>query len=149
MQKLTPSRWITTKAASEITGYNVEYVRQLARNGSVAAKRVSTKILIDKNTLAKHQQAKGTSNARRHIAALSTDRMASETLARSNARYLNDPAEREKRHRIIIEQLLGFPHGHTLNNMTMTPAESDAPADEPLAVRPVSFPDYVLPGDFE
>ena len=65
MQATNTIRWISVKDAATSSGYNAEYIRQLVRSGSLSARRVATRMLIDARTLAKYQAQKSTTKAGR------------------------------------------------------------------------------------
>ena len=50
--------YISSYRASEITGYNQDYIGQLARNGTVLARQVSSRWFIDRDGLLAHKKEK-------------------------------------------------------------------------------------------
>jgi excisionase family DNA binding protein len=61
---MTSDEWITTKEAAELSGYNVQYVRRLIRNGRIDARKfgplwqVSRQSLLSYLTTAKQSADK-------------------------------------------------------------------------------------------
>ena len=53
--------WITTKEAVELTGYNPEHIRRLARRGKVKAKKWMRDWMIEKTSLLSYKVAEGRS----------------------------------------------------------------------------------------
>ena len=43
-----PTEWITTKEAAELTGYNLEYIRQMIRRGVIRAEKKGHDWWVDK-----------------------------------------------------------------------------------------------------
>ncbi len=43
--------WITTREASEISGYHVNYIRQLVRVGAIRAQKFGTILQVDRRSL--------------------------------------------------------------------------------------------------
>ena len=43
--------WITVRQAGEITGYSLEYIRQLVRKGKVAAQKFGWQVVVDRKSL--------------------------------------------------------------------------------------------------
>ena len=43
-----PTEWITTKEAAELTGYNLEYIRQMMRRGVIRAEKRGRDWWVDK-----------------------------------------------------------------------------------------------------
>jgi len=54
--KLDLSGWITVTEAQKLTGYNAEYLRQLARRGAIQSQKISRIFLIERDSLLKHQK---------------------------------------------------------------------------------------------
>jgi excisionase family DNA binding protein len=50
----SPTEWITTKEAAEMTGYNPEYIRQMIRNGRIAAEKKGRDWWIDHDSIEKY-----------------------------------------------------------------------------------------------
>lgn len=48
------ARELTTKEAADMTGYTVDYVQDLAREGKVKARKIATVWLIDRKSLLSH-----------------------------------------------------------------------------------------------
>lgn len=55
--KLDLAGWITVKQASEIFGYNEEYIRRLLRAGRIKTLKVGRTFLIWQKSLAEYQRA--------------------------------------------------------------------------------------------
>ncbi|MBN1815443.1 MAG: helix-turn-helix domain-containing protein [Anaerolineae bacterium] len=51
-----PGDWITTKEASELTGYSIQYVRRLMRKGRVVAKKWLRDWVISKQSLLEYKE---------------------------------------------------------------------------------------------
>ncbi len=49
--------WITTKEAMQLTGYTMDYVQDLAREGKIKARKVATVWLVDRKSLLAHIKA--------------------------------------------------------------------------------------------
>ena len=47
--------WLTVKAIAAVTGYNPEYIRQLIRAGSVAARKVGARLFVNQESLVVYQ----------------------------------------------------------------------------------------------
>lgn len=47
---------LTSKEAAELTGYSVDYVQDLAREGKVKARKILTVWLIDRKSLLEHNK---------------------------------------------------------------------------------------------
>jgi excisionase family DNA binding protein len=52
-------KWLTTQEAMELTGYNPEQIRRLARNGKIKTKKWGTAWMIDKMSLMEYMTLKG------------------------------------------------------------------------------------------
>lgn len=48
--------WITTEDASKLTGYRMEYVRQLAREKKVDSKKFGHAVMISRDSIMKHKE---------------------------------------------------------------------------------------------
>jgi len=46
-----PTEWITTKEAAELTGYNLEYIRQMLRRGVIAAEKKGRDWWVDRASI--------------------------------------------------------------------------------------------------
>jgi hypothetical protein len=57
--------WITTAEAVQISGYHVEYIRQLAREGKFVAKKWTSDWMIDSESLLEYLQRIDAQGARR------------------------------------------------------------------------------------
>ena len=51
--------WITTLDAAQITGYNVEQIRRLARTGKITSKKWGKEWMIDKTSLLEYIKTEG------------------------------------------------------------------------------------------
>jgi excisionase family DNA binding protein len=51
-----PGDWITTKEAAELTGYSMQYVRRLMRQGRVVAKKWFRDWVISKQSLVEYKK---------------------------------------------------------------------------------------------
>lgn len=51
--------WITVREAAELTGYALDYVRDLASEGKIKAKKVATVWLVSRKSLLAHQKKAG------------------------------------------------------------------------------------------
>ena len=49
-----PIEWITTAEAAEITGYNLEYIRQMIRSGVIVAEKKGRDWWIDRASIENH-----------------------------------------------------------------------------------------------
>lgn len=49
--------WITIKEAAEVTGYAADYIRDLAREGKIAARKIATVWLVSRKNLLAHMRA--------------------------------------------------------------------------------------------
>ncbi len=58
--------WITTNEAAQITGYHVEYIRELIRLGQIRARKFATVWQVDKNSLLKYLDRAKQSEDKRH-----------------------------------------------------------------------------------
>jgi hypothetical protein len=60
------TRWITTKDATELSGYHPEHLRELMRQGKVKARKFGIVWQVDQASLQKYlQAAQGSQDARR------------------------------------------------------------------------------------
>ncbi len=50
------AEWITTKEAAELSGYAPDYVRDLAREGKIKARKVATVWLVSRKSLLAHKR---------------------------------------------------------------------------------------------
>lgn len=48
--------WITTEEAAELTGYRMEYVRQLAREKKVDSKKFGHAVMISRESIMNHKE---------------------------------------------------------------------------------------------
>jgi excisionase family DNA binding protein len=55
--ELDSKDWITTKEAAELTGYSVEYVRRLVRQGRVVAKKWLRDWVVSRQSLLEYQKS--------------------------------------------------------------------------------------------
>jgi len=46
-----PTEWITTAEAAELTGYSVQYLRRMVRQGRVRARKWVNTWMVDRSTL--------------------------------------------------------------------------------------------------
>jgi excisionase family DNA binding protein len=51
----SPTEWITTAEAAEITEYNLEYIRQMIRRGVIRAEKKGRDWWVDKDSIIEHQ----------------------------------------------------------------------------------------------
>ena len=58
--------WITTDEAAELSGYNVEYVRRLIRDGKIAAEKKGGQFWIQRQVLLEYIEAAKESVDKRH-----------------------------------------------------------------------------------
>lgn len=58
-------QWITTKQASDFSGYHVNYIRQLARGNRIRFKKFGTTLQINQQSLLEYMQAAETSDDKR------------------------------------------------------------------------------------
>ncbi len=52
-----PTEWITTQEAAELTGYNLEYVRQMIRRGMIVAEKKGRDWWVDKASIETYADA--------------------------------------------------------------------------------------------
>lgn len=57
--------WLTVREAAEFAGYNQEYVRQLARDGSIEAQKLGSSLLINRGSLMDYRAGMSGQPARR------------------------------------------------------------------------------------
>ena len=50
------TEWITAAKAAELTGYSVQYVYRIVRDGKITAKRWAREWMIDRTSLLKYQK---------------------------------------------------------------------------------------------
>lgn len=50
--------WLSVREASELTGYSTEYIRNLARSGTIKSEKVGYAVLIDREDLMKYKDKK-------------------------------------------------------------------------------------------
>jgi len=60
--------WITAREASEISGYNTEYLRQLIRAGRIVAVKKGNSWWVDRKTVVEHMKLAEHSEDRRYKA---------------------------------------------------------------------------------
>lgn len=58
--------WITTKQAADLSGYNVQYVRRLIRNGKVDARKFATVWQVNRQSLLTYLAEAEETDDRRH-----------------------------------------------------------------------------------
>jgi len=51
--------WITTREAANLTGYNAEHLRRLARAGKVQARKFGVVWQVDRTSLLKYLETEG------------------------------------------------------------------------------------------
>ncbi len=51
--------WITTREAAELSGYALDYIQDLAREGKIQARKVATVWLVSRKSLRAHMRAAG------------------------------------------------------------------------------------------
>jgi excisionase family DNA binding protein len=61
-----PSEWITTQEAARLTGYSVEYIRRLVRQGRVVAKKWLRDWIISRHSLLEYQRGMGELGRAKH-----------------------------------------------------------------------------------
>jgi len=49
-----PIEWITTREAADLTGYNLEYIRQMIRAGRIAAEKKGRDWWVDRDSIESH-----------------------------------------------------------------------------------------------
>ncbi len=107
MQSTYSQKWVSVKDAALLSGYNVEYLRQLVRAGTIAARRNAKRILVDKIEITQLRKKNGHAPAR--PAATRPDLLelySGDAEAAAHAtRYLTDPAERMRRNQAVIDHL--------------------------------------------
>lgn len=57
MRGMTDGDWLTTKEAAELSGYNVQYVRRLIRNGRVEARKFGPVWQVNRQSLTAYVKA--------------------------------------------------------------------------------------------
>jgi hypothetical protein len=60
------SGWITTDVGAELTGYSTTYIRLLAREGKIGAKRVLRDWLVSRKDLLAHKAKMDSLGAQKH-----------------------------------------------------------------------------------
>ncbi len=55
MVDLLPEGWITTEQAQELTGYNADHLRRLARQGHIEARKLDTLWVFNRESLLRHK----------------------------------------------------------------------------------------------
>ena len=103
--------WLTVKTIAAVTGYNPEYIRQLIRAGSVAARKVGARLFVNQESLVVYQSSRANTPKRANRAA-SVEIQANGPIAlraanRADPRlvadpYLTDPAIRRQRNEAVI-----------------------------------------------
>lgn len=61
-----PTEWITTTEAAELTGYSVQYLRRLVRQGRVKARKWVNAWMIDQAALLDYKQKMDNLGPRKH-----------------------------------------------------------------------------------
>jgi len=51
--------WITTREAAEISGYNLQHIRRIAREGLIKCQKWGQEWMIDRDSLADYIKHKG------------------------------------------------------------------------------------------
>ena len=54
-----PEKWITTQEAAEISGYNVQHIRRLARGGFINSKKWGKEWMIDRVSVMEYLEKEG------------------------------------------------------------------------------------------
>ena len=60
-------KWVTTKEAIRITGYNAEYIRRLLRSGKVNGAKWGREWMIDRESLLAYEQGSERRGARKSL----------------------------------------------------------------------------------
>ncbi len=107
--------WVTVKDAAQTTGYNVEYVRQLARSGTISARHAERKILVNKDEILALRTKNGSLSWSATVESPKPELLElfsgdAEAALRAQ-HYLTDSDERMRRHRIVIDQLDALANG--------------------------------------
>ena len=106
--------WVTVKRAAAVSGYNPEYIRQLARAGTVAARKEGVAYLVNQKSLAQYQASR--ERLTTHISPSTKGATATSsstpwrTLHGADPRltsdpYLTDAAVRKERNAAVIAHL--------------------------------------------
>lgn len=56
MTKNPPTQWITTAEAAELTGYNLEYIRQMIRRQVIVAEKKGRDWWVDRASIEAHAE---------------------------------------------------------------------------------------------
>lgn len=66
MTEKQDTEWVTTSEAADLTGYSIQYVRRLVRNGRVRAQKWVRDWMVDKEALLAYQQSMQTLGDRKY-----------------------------------------------------------------------------------
>lgn len=50
------NEWLSTRDAAKLTGYVVEYIRQLAREGKIVSKKYGQAVVVSRDSLLEYKE---------------------------------------------------------------------------------------------
>jgi len=66
MVDFSPTEWITTQEAADLTGYSVQYLRRIIRQGRIKARKWVSAWMVDRKALLDYKQEMDSLGLERH-----------------------------------------------------------------------------------